>query len=332
MFRTLQHPNSPRLHASSPLNQRVPLIEWTSPINNYSDISSVPHPSSIERSIPSTLLTSPNFSSMVETTTSSKSQAHSQRSQRSQEFQLLRTIHEEEPRINTNVIRAEVYQTQNPVLPYRSSSQAQPYVKDSHIIDPASAFYWNHSTYRDADTLFPNYALSLNYPAPIHGNLSPSVQYPAQMAPRFGFEELGLAASSAYYQNPLATSSPPTSRSNRADASAYLDMTKSKSQNKDLSAGHHDYENTRYCSHAPSLYVQPEPRTQSRNRKTAVIDGAIRRIKPGHILNEGYSVPVVKQTSGRTGNPLFLTSLIDNWRILNMIILHIRAKAKRVKS
>jgi hypothetical protein len=38
--------------------------------------------------------------------------------------------------------------------------------------------YWRRTTYRDADTLFPNYAL--NYPAPIHGNLSPSLQYPDQ--------------------------------------------------------------------------------------------------------------------------------------------------------
>ena len=62
---------APLLRASSPLEQGVPLVDWLSPVNNYSDISSVPHlMGSAERSFPSTLLTnplssfsSPNFSS-----------------------------------------------------------------------------------------------------------------------------------------------------------------------------------------------------------------------------------------------------------------------------
>merc|ERR1719511_658676 len=43
--------------------------------------------------------------------------------------------------------------------------------------------YWSRETYRNADSLFPNYAL--NYPTPVHGSISPSKQYP----PRFGYEQ-----------------------------------------------------------------------------------------------------------------------------------------------
>ena len=49
--------------------------------------------------------------------------------------------------------------------------------------------YWGKTTYRAADALFPNYAL--NYPAPIHhhpqyqGSISPSIQYPEVMPPRY---------------------------------------------------------------------------------------------------------------------------------------------------
>ena len=34
-------------------------------------------------------------------------------------------------------------------------------------------------SYRNADAIFPNYAL--NYPTPVHGNISPSRQYPPQV-------------------------------------------------------------------------------------------------------------------------------------------------------
>merc|ERR1712226_98859 len=37
--------------------------------------------------------------------------------------------------------------------------------------------YWSRETYRNADSMFPNYAL--NYPTPVHqGSISPSRQYP----------------------------------------------------------------------------------------------------------------------------------------------------------
>lgn len=58
--------SSRNMRASSPLNQEMPLIEWLSPINNYSDLSSVTHK---ERSLPSTLLStllSPTLSSNIE--------------------------------------------------------------------------------------------------------------------------------------------------------------------------------------------------------------------------------------------------------------------------
>ena len=329
--------NPPRLHASSPLDQRIPLIEWTSPINNYSDLSSVPH-ASIERSIPSTLLTSPNFSSAIDN--SSNSRTHT-RSQRSVEMPSLRTIHEEEPRHSVvSVVQAEVYpptpqsrshphhqQQQLPVLGMRTRAPdlGLPILQTHHPKDVERDLYWRRTTYRDADSLFPNYAL--NYPAPIHGNLSPSLQYPEQLPPRFGFEDLGILPSSSYYQNPLATSSPPLTRSNRVQESGYLDMSRTVSvptvsSRVMLSPGHHDYENTRYCSHRPGeqppLYVAPpglpppdypganvlrqrRPQTtRDRHRKTAVIDGAIRRIRPRQ-FGDAAQFPGQQTDAGRTG-------------------------------
>ena len=52
-----------RLRASSPLDQAAALGAFLSPsAGDYSDLSSVPHPSSAERSMPSTLLTNPGSS------------------------------------------------------------------------------------------------------------------------------------------------------------------------------------------------------------------------------------------------------------------------------
>lgn len=296
----------------------MPLIEWTSPINNYSDLSSVPH-GSIERSIPSTVLTTPNASSRNDNTTSS-SKLHT-RSQRSSEMPSLRTIHEESPRHSISIVQAEVYPTSPrefyplPAGAIRSRvpELGLPILPSHNPKEIEKELYWRKATYRDADSLFPNYAL--NYPAPIHGNLSPSMQYPEQIPPRFGFEDIGIIPHSGYYQNPLATSSPPPSRAGRNQASGYLDMSRTinvptLSAMVSPSAGreHHDYENTRYCSHrpgeAPPLYVAPpslpqpdypgshlvrhrQPHDRERHRKTAVIDGAIRRIRPGQLGQAG---------------------------------------------
>jgi hypothetical protein len=153
------------------------------------------------------------------------------------ELPSLRTIHEQdEPRVS--VVTAEVYPTATPQsrphpqpalgirsrvadlgLPLFSGPGPQPASRDAE-----RDLYWRRTTYRDADSLFPNYAL--NYPAPIHGNLSPSLQYPEQLPPRFGFEDIGILPSSSYYQNPLATSSPPRTRSTRAQEGGYLDMSR----------------------------------------------------------------------------------------------------------
>ena len=58
--------------------------------------------------------------------------------------------------------------------------------------------YWSRETYRNADSLFPNYAL--NYPTPVHGSISPSKQYP----PRFGYEQemFGGVYPNQYFQHP----------------------------------------------------------------------------------------------------------------------------------
>merc|ERR1719219_2881417 len=57
-----QSGSTAKLRASSPIEQdQAPLIEFTSPA---SEISTVPHPSSADKSIPSTLLTSRGLSSI----------------------------------------------------------------------------------------------------------------------------------------------------------------------------------------------------------------------------------------------------------------------------
>ena len=205
------------LRASSPLNQEQPLIEWAA--NNFSEISSVPHPSSLEPSLPSTLLT--DSSRKVTTTLSSE----------------LETIPE-----NSRVV-ADI-----------------------------------HGTYRNADSMFPNYAL--NYPTPVHGNLSPSRQYPPQPPPgqRFGFEDYQpldpyypyVPPQSQFYttsqfaqpqqpppQNPLATSSPPTPRRHVYYNHGYL--------------SDHDYENMKV--QRPSY--QQRPRSEPKRRKHGRVMDAV---------------------------------------------------------
>merc|ERR550539_138321 len=83
-----------KLRASSPLDQARPLTEWLSPRHNYSDISSVPHPSSAERSFPSTLLTNPQSSLSPSSPFSLEQTQSSSRSRRSG-MPSLRTIPED---------------------------------------------------------------------------------------------------------------------------------------------------------------------------------------------------------------------------------------------
>lgn len=131
--------------------------------------------------------------------------------------------------------------------------------------------YWGKSTYRAADALFPNYAL--NYPAPIHhhpqyqGSISPSIQYPEVMPPRYEEALLmpgphpgpppgphlplpttdrGSAQGGSTVTTPLATSSPPIDRSQPPTIGSQhsLGLPFTTSTRTSL----HDYENMRYPS------------------------------------------------------------------------------------
>ena len=209
-----------KLRASSPLNQQVPLTEWMSPLHNYSDLSSVTHR---ERSLPSTLLTnpmssisSPNYSSNVEQTTSSRSLKGT--STRSTDLQ---TIPEDLPEgeeappayssQQRSVVSADVHHgldQQHPQAQQRRKAKKRPAQED----DP----YFQRTTYLNADAMFPNYAL--NYPAPIHlyqrqggGTISPSRQYPPiQVPPSSYWQSLYVQPDPRdFAYDTLATSSPP---------------------------------------------------------------------------------------------------------------------------
>ena len=139
--------------------------------------------------------------------------------------------------------------------------------------------YWGKTTYRAADSLFPNYAL--NYPAPIHhhpqyqGSISPSIQYPEVLPPRYEEallmpgptppivpsqhgtpgpqSQVGLPpppstpvhnGAGGTVTTPLATSSPPIDRSqpNVIGSQHSLGLPFTTSTRTSL----HDYENMRY--------------------------------------------------------------------------------------
>ena len=94
-LRRASDPGGARLRASSPLDQERPLMAFLSPgAGNYSDISSVPHPSSADRSLPSTLLTNPQ-SSISSPGALSLEQTQSSSRTRSSRFPSLRTIPED---------------------------------------------------------------------------------------------------------------------------------------------------------------------------------------------------------------------------------------------
>ena len=146
--------------------------------------------------------------------------------------------------------------------------------------------YWGKTTYRAADALFPNYAL--NYPAPIHhhpqyqGSISPSIQYPEVMPPRYEEAllmpgptppmvhhgthagtplQVGLPHPSTPVNGggttvttPLATSSPPIDRSqpNVIGSQHSLGLPFTTSTRTSL----HDYENMRYPASSSSSGMQ----------------------------------------------------------------------------
>jgi len=192
----LRHRSSrPRLRASSPLNQEAPLIEWTA--NNFSEISSVPHPSSLEPSIPSTLLTTTSTGGGVttgggESSGSSRSLSRKVTATLSSE---LGTIPENEYASQTSMVHADVH-APLPLLPGTATPTSSSAAKE----DKGSGLYWQRHTYRNADAMFPNYAL--NYPTPVHGSISPSRQYPPSdqnVLPRFGFEDYQAGMLDPYY-------------------------------------------------------------------------------------------------------------------------------------
>ena len=233
-----QHKKSPKLRASSPIDQHQhlalvpggvgsladaggaawpPMSPELSPFNSQigmasnanlghfdSDISSVPHLSSNERSIPSTLLTgsSTGLGSSMERTQSNSSRSLSRKITPSGTMGSLSTgpgmstmtselgtIHEDEnsmyhphqqlqqltPHSPTSIVQADVHKSQaapSSLVPFPSRPK-----------DIEKQIYWSRETYRNADSMFPNYAL--NYPTPVHGSISPSRQYP----PRWGYEQ-----------------------------------------------------------------------------------------------------------------------------------------------
>ena len=240
---------SPKLRASSPIDQNQPLSiapggyagatgpAWPpmspelSPFNSQigmvsgghlghfdSELSSVPHLSSNERSIPSTLLTSPptGLGSSMEGTQSTSSRNLSRKTTSTGTMgssstgagvttmtSELGTIPEDENYMSFG--NQPMHQTINTMSP---GNQVQADVNDkrrppfasltNRAKDIERQIYWSRETYRNADSLFPNYAL--NYPTPVHGSISPSKQYP----PRFGYEQemFGGAYPNQYVQHP----------------------------------------------------------------------------------------------------------------------------------
>ena len=222
-------------------------IEFASP---GSEISTVPHPNSMEH--PSTLLTnnsrgfssisSPNFTNPSSTTdqTSTSNNSRSLRilgkSSSATETTPLGTIPEQSygelPFPGQQLqqqVRADVHsasrpppgghhaQGQQPVHGQLAHGLMQPHQYQQHgqgfqipIFNNKRDhdLYWQRSTYRNADAMFPNYAL--NYPAPIHlntmyqGNISPSIQYPETVMPKYREEammyQLSSAAAAAVHQ------------------------------------------------------------------------------------------------------------------------------------
>ena len=232
-----QSGSTARLRASSPIvEQNAPLIEFASP---GSEISTVPHPSSLESR---TMLTnnsrgfssisSPNFTNPSSTTTADQSTSRSLRilgkSSSGTETTPLGTIQEQSygelpfPVPDQQQVQADVHSASRPGHALGPPAYGPPahglahHGLQPHPLYHQAAFqipifnnkrdhdlYWQRSTYRNADAMFPNYAL--NYPAPIHlntmyqGNISPSIQYPETVMPKYREEAMmyQLAAASA---------------------------------------------------------------------------------------------------------------------------------------
>jgi len=224
-------PSGARLRASSPLDQERPYMEFLSPRGNYSDISSVPHPSSADRSIPSTLLTNPQSS--LSSPNFSLEQTQSSSRTRSSRFPSLRTI-PEDSRVSVQAdIHASDYSN---LTEYTTGGQTQP-----QQTTPVSSRGQLSSAEKEALAHIYRQNISYlgHYPfiAPVHRAISPSKQYPApsynQQASHIApprIPDIGLVdvdprevdiyqriaqidpETRASNQRPLATSSPPHKR------------------------------------------------------------------------------------------------------------------------
>ena len=192
----LQLQAGPSLRASSPLDQGKPLVDWLSPVNNYSDISSVPHPGSADRSLPSTLLTNPlsSISSPNYSIPSTLSPEQSSGSRTRGRVSSLHTIPEDSRLSVTADIhhssRERYYSQQyaHYINQYSQYSNLSEYTtgaetpRSSHIKQNQS---FDNSNFPGGewavsrDISFPGHQIGLPYfPAPVHRAISPSTQYP----------------------------------------------------------------------------------------------------------------------------------------------------------
>ena len=197
------HGGSTSLRASSPLEQGKPLVDWLSPVNNYSDISSVPHLSSAERSFPSTLLTNPqsSISSPYSPEQSSGSRSRGRLSSlhtipEDSRFSVTADIHHSSQYSNlseyTSGYAAAGGGSYNYIPGYlnRGFSNASETPRSSQIrhhstrIDLASLPGGEWSRIAARDVSYPGHQIGLPYyPAPVHRAISPSTQYPQQHPP-----------------------------------------------------------------------------------------------------------------------------------------------------
>ena len=175
-----------KLRASSPIEQGQPMVDWMSPQNNYSDISSVPHPSSAERSFPSTLLTNPlsslssnNFS--LEQTQSSGSRSRGR-------VPSLRTI-PEDSRLSVQADIHAVSEYSNlaeystgPQTPSARTIRYQSTTND--LVSDNAYLQRDWPITLSPEISFPGHQFgrfpAYMYPAPVHRAISPSKQYPAR--------------------------------------------------------------------------------------------------------------------------------------------------------
>ena len=268
-------PSKAKLRASSPLDQNAPLIDFASPASEISTVEMA------EKSIPSTLLTSRGLSSISSPLESSRSMR--QRSTLTSELTTLGTIPEQSysEMDGSQIVQADVHPIQDLSRRQREELQKQ--------------LYWQRSTYRAAESLFPNYAL--NYPAPIHqhpayqGSISPSIQYPEVVPPRYDNVFLPPAytpQNPMMPQNlplsiPLATSSPPL-RSQSGSQPLGLPFTTSTRTSL------HDYENMRYPVRKRRKGANRETSGNAENRDSFVIDGEILKRHRSDVSGDAVSL------------------------------------------